>query len=144
MQNPRLIMAKVEDGQSQSRISLPILCTFDEHYSGTAAIKAKEIAMNILNSKSAFTHVSFEPVARPDLESSIKRVLKLTPGAFIHQRIYNPHQAEFRGYAEREIDGYLIKYALRTSGFCSYAIVDVPESQKPVVTNNNQTVRTAS
>jgi len=132
MQDSRLIMAKVEDGQSRSQVSLPILCTFDEHYSGAAAVKAKEMAMHILKSKPAFTHVTFEPIARPELESRIKQVLNLNPNALIHQRIYNPHQAEFRGYTELEIDGYLIKYALRTSGFCSYAIIKSPITSAPV------------
>ena len=132
MQDSRLIMAKVEDGQSRSQVSLPILCTFDEHYSGTAAAKAKAMAMHILKSKPAFTHVTFEPVARPELETRIKQVLNLNPSALIHQRIYNPHQAEFRGYAELEVDGYFVKYALRTSGFCSYAIVSAPEASSPV------------
>lgn len=129
MQDSRLIMAKVEDGQSRSQVSLPIRCTFDEHYSGEAAHKAKEIAMGILNSKPAFTHVTFEPIAHPELEDSIKRTLKLNPNALIHQRIYNPHHAEFRGYTETTIDGFKIKYALRTSGFCSYAIVESPMNQ---------------
>lgn len=129
MQDSRLIMAKVEDGQSRSQVSLPILCTFDEHYSGAAAMKAKEMAMSILKSKPAFTHVTLEPVARPDLEARLKQVLNLNPSAIIHQRIYNPHQAEFRGYTELELDGFHLKYALRTSGFCSYAVVEAPYSE---------------
>ena len=119
MQEPSLIMAKVEDAQSRAQLSLPILCTFEEHYSGEAAQKAKQMAMGILKSRAAFTHVSFEPLDRPDLADRSKMAL-------IHQRIYNPHQAEFRGYTELEIEGYRIKYALRTSGFCSYAVVETP------------------
>ena len=127
MQTSRLIMAKVEDGQSHAQISLPVVCTFDEHYSGETLLKAKQMAMGILHSKPAFTHVTLEPIERPELESSLKQVLKLNPNALIHQRIYNPHEAQFRGYAPLNIDGYEIKYALRTSGFCSYAVVATPE-----------------
>jgi len=127
MQTSRLIMAKVEDGQSRAKISLPVESTFDEYYSGETLFKAKQMAMAILHSKPAFTHVTLEPIEHPELESRLKQVLKLNPNALIHQRIYNPHQAEFRGYAPLNIDGYEIKYALRTSGFCSYAIVATPE-----------------
>lgn len=127
MQAPQLIMAKVEDGQHHTKISLPVLSTYEEHYSGETELKAKKMAMGILHSKPAFTHVSLEPVDRPELEGKLKQVLKLNPHALIHQRIYNPHEAEFRGYAPLTVDGYEIKYALRTSGFLSYAVVAAPE-----------------
>ena len=123
-------MAKVEDGQSHAKICLAVECTFEEHYSGETLLKAKQVAMDILHSKPAFTHVTLEPVERPELETRIKQVLKLNPHALVHQRIYNPHQAEFRGYAPLNIDGYEIKYAQRTSGFCSYAIVATPEDSQ--------------
>ena len=129
MQASRLIMAKVEDGQSHTQVNLPVVCTFEEHYSGEAELKAKKMAMDILHSKPAFTHVTLEPIERPELEARLKDVLKLNPHALIHQRIYNPHQAEFRGYAPLNIDGYEVKYALRTSGFLSYAVVELPEQE---------------
>ena len=138
MQTSRLIMAKVEDGQSRAKISLSVESTFDEHYSGQTLLKAKKMAMDILHSKPAFTHVTLEPIEHPELESRLKQVLKLNPNALIHQRIYNPHLAEFRGYAPINIDGYEIKYALRTSGFCSYAIVAAPGEQASDLDSQNQ------
>lgn len=128
IQEPRLIMAKVEDGQSRTQLSLPILCTFDEHYSGEAAQKAKQMAMGILKSRAAFTHVTFEPVAQPDLEEALKSKLKLNPHALIHQRVYNPLDAQYRAYSEVELNGYTVKYLLKTSAFCSYAVAATPEN----------------
>lgn len=62
--------------------------------------------MDILHSKPVFTHVTLEPIEHPELESRLKQVQKLNPNALIHQRIYNPYLAEFRGYGSINIDGY--------------------------------------
>ena len=109
MSNTIIILAKVEDSQHK-----------------TAAQKAKDIAIPLLGSKPAFTHVSFEAMPKIGLEQAIKSQLRLNPAALVQQKIYNPLQAEFRGYSELVIAGFTIRYVMRTSAFCHYAIVSKP------------------
>ncbi len=129
-----LLVAKVRDDRSNKQISFALRATYDEHYTGVTAQRAKELAMVKLNSKPAFTHVTLEPTPQPALEQALKTQLKLNPSALMHQRIYNPLHAEFRGYSELSINGFVVKYALRTSGFCAYAVVEAPaceSNEKP-------------
>jgi len=124
-----IIVAKVKDDRSQKQMCFSLRTTYDEHHAGITAQRAKTMAMEKLNSKPAFTHVTLEPLPQPELESALKTQLKLNPNAVMHQRIYNPLHAEFRGYSELKLDGYIVKYALRTSGFCAYAVVQAPKRE---------------
>lgn len=135
MANSLIILAKVEDSQHKKHIFIPINCSFEEHIDGTAVQKAKNIAMPLLNSKPTFTHVTFEAMQDIELEDAIKVRLKMNSAAIIQQKVYNPLQAEFRGYSELLVNGFVIRYTMKTSAFCSYAVVRSPSESDEVCDN---------